>query len=96
MAQSKAFLPFHPYLHSKLIHASLIRRRPNTVFPGSDNSPRVKRILDGLVESHEDIVVPVVSLRNLVHESKVGAVFAPAMRRAVCNQDLDQLVGFAL
>lgn len=70
--------------------------RPDPVLARCKNTLRIQSILDCLVESHENIVIPVISSGDLIHERKVGPILSPAVFCAVGNKKLDEVVGSAL
>lgn len=52
----------------QLVDLLVVRLRPNTILPRSDNTLRAKIILYRLIEPHLDVIVPVVGSCDLVHD----------------------------
>lgn len=77
---------------SKLVQTLRVGGWPNSVLARRNDSIGIKGVFDGLVESHEDIIVPVVGFRNLIHDCQVSAILAPAVRCTISNQCLDKPV----
>lgn len=80
------------YRSSKLRLQLRKARRPNPTLPRRQYPLRIQRILDRLIEPHLRIVIPIVRLRDLIHERQMRPVLAPAQRRAFRNQIPDQLL----
>ena len=66
--------------------------RPYTVLARTQDSLRIKRSLDLLVEFHLRVVVEAVCVGNLIHDSKVGSILAPASLRCVVDQRCNEPV----
>ena len=79
-------------MSSQLVQSPLISRRPNPRLPRRNNPIRIQRILNRLIESHKNIIIPVISLRNLIHKRQMSPILAPAIRSTIGNQLSDQIM----
>ena len=73
----------------------IIALRPNTILAWRQNPLRIQRVLDRLIQLHLRIVVEIVCVGNLVHQSQVRAVLAPTLFGRIVDQRPDQLVSAA-
>jgi hypothetical protein len=78
--------------HSKLVQTLLVGRWPNAILARSNDPFGIHCILDGLVEAHENVIIPIVRFRDLVHHGQMSAILAPAVSCAICNQYLNEPV----
>ena len=76
--------------------APLVCCRPNTTLTRSKDSVRIKGILDRLIKLHLNIIVPIIRLRDLVHDSQMRAVLAPSVRSTFVNKGFDELMSLSL
>lgn len=76
--------------------APLVCCRPNTTLTRSKNSVRIKGILDRLIKLHLNIIIPVIRLRNLIHDSQMCTVLAPSVRSAFINESFYKLMSLSL
>lgn len=73
-----------------------ISRGPNAILSRRKDSLGINGILDGLVETHQRIVVPVIRTCNLVHEGQMGSIFTPAIRCAILDEGPNEPMGLLL
>jgi hypothetical protein len=69
--------------------------RPYTILPGTQNSLWIKRGLDLVVEFHLRVVVKIVRVGNLIHNSKMRSILAPASLCCIVDQGCNEPVGAA-
>lgn len=70
--------------------AGIVLLRPDTVLSRTQNAFGIQRRLDPFVQSQLRMVVKAVRLGDLVHDSEMGPVLAPAPFRCVVDERLDQ------
>lgn len=69
---------------------------PDAVLSRGKNTFWIKCVLDLLIELHLRIVIEIIRIGNLVHNSKMSAIFSPSVSSAVINESADQPVRLPL
>lgn len=68
----------------------MVRLGPNSILSRCKNSFGVQGVLDLFVELHLGVVVEVIRVGNLVHDSQMCSIFAPSVLGTVINECADQ------
>lgn len=83
-------LPINLKGHLVILRIHLFR--PHSILPRTQNPLGIQRLLDLLIQSQLRMIIPAIRLCNLIHDSQMGTIFAPASRDSVVDQCLDEPV----